>query len=91
VSAQHRRAGRIGGFRAWALNDPETMIGAAHRAWHARFDRLVDPEGVLDPQERAVRADRAMKAYMGQLAIKSAAARRKRKARRDRALGSRQP
>lgn len=91
VRAARRRSGRMGGYMAWAMNDPETMVGPAHRGFMARFERLVDPDGRLDPQERAVRADRAMKAYMVGLAQKSAAARRKRKARKDRALGWRQP
>lgn len=72
--------GRIGGLRAWALNDAETMVGPAHRGFRARFERLVDPDGTLDPRERAVRADRARRAHMLTLAAKSAAARSKRKA-----------
>src|SRR5690349_14418196 len=72
-----RTWGRIGGLTAWSRNDRETMVGPAHRAFRARFERLVDPDGVLDPQERAVRADRARRAHMLSLAAKSAAARRR--------------
>ena len=71
-----RLYGRIGGLTAWAHNDTETMVGPAHNGFRAKFEREVDPDGVLDPQERAVRADRARRAYMLTLAAKSAASRR---------------
>ncbi len=41
-----------------------------------RFEKLVDPDGVLDPHERSIRADRARRAYMLTLAARSAAARK---------------
>jgi hypothetical protein len=69
--------GRIGGLVAWSRNDPAVMVGPAHRGFKARFERLVDPAGVLDPAERTVRADRARRAYMLTLAERSAEARRK--------------
>ena len=69
--------GRIGGLTAWAHNDAETMTGAAHRGFRAKFEREVDPDGTLPPAERAARGERARRAYMLQLAAKSAAARRK--------------
>jgi hypothetical protein len=80
VSDEANRAatwGRIGGLTAWARNEPETMVGPAHRGFRARFERLVDPDGKLDPIERTVRADRARRAYMLTLAARSAAARKK--------------
>ena len=54
-----------------------TNTGPARKAFLDRFDREVDPDGVLDPAERAKRAHHARKAYMIRLAIKSAEARRK--------------
>ena len=74
-----RLLGRIGGLTAWSRNDQATMVGPAHRGFRARFERLVDSEGKLDPIERTIRADRARRAYMLMLATKSAEARRKRK------------
>jgi hypothetical protein len=71
--------GRIGGLTAWARNDAETMVGSAHQGFRRRFERIVDPEGALDPIERGIRADRACRAHMLTLAARSAAA-RKRKA-----------
>jgi hypothetical protein len=75
-----RTWGRIGGLTAWSRNDVETMIGPAHRGFRARFEKLVDPAGTLDPAERAKRADRARHAYMLTLSARSAEARRKKKA-----------
>jgi hypothetical protein len=75
--ARFRVWGRIGGLTAWARNEPETMVGPAHRGFRARFERLVDPEGQLDPVTRAIRADRAMRAHMLTLATRSVESRRK--------------
>ena len=72
-----RTWGRIGGLTAWSRNDAETMTGAAHRGFRAKFEALVDPDGRLDPRERATRADRARRAHMLTLAAKSVAARKK--------------
>ena len=46
----------------------------------ARFEREVDPEGVLSSAERAKRAEGARKAYMVGLQLKSSRARQARKA-----------
>ncbi|WP_254190617.1 hypothetical protein [Nocardia noduli] len=48
----------------------------------AKFDRLVDPDGMLSPEERAYRAEQARKAYYMRLALKSAQVRRRRQARK---------
>jgi hypothetical protein len=80
VNEAQRTWGRIGGLTAWALNDPETMVGPAHRGFRRRFENLVDPEGRLSEADRQVRADRARRAHMLALAAKSAAVRRSRKA-----------
>lgn len=68
--------GRIGGLTAWSRNDAERMLGAARVGFRVRFERLVDPDGTLDPIERAIRADRARRAHMLTLAARSAAARK---------------
>lgn len=72
-----RLSGRIGGLRAWAMNEPEVMLGPAHRGFRTRFERIVDPEGSLPPAERGRRAERAMRAHMLTLAARSADARRR--------------
>ncbi|MFE6920365.1 hypothetical protein ACFVAV_04890 [Nocardia sp. NPDC057663] len=44
----------------------------------SKFDQLVDPDGLLTPEERAYRADQARKAHYTRLALKSAQSRRRR-------------
>lgn len=56
------------------------MVGPAHRGFRRRFENLVDPEGRLEPAERERRAERARRAHMLQLAAKSAAVRKKKRA-----------
>jgi hypothetical protein len=70
--------GRKGAFVLHATHDPRETTRAARDAFNARFAELVDPDGVLDPTERARRAQYARKAYYTDLALKSAKARRKR-------------
>jgi len=72
------RRGRIGAYRLHATNDPRETTKAARAAFLARFEREVDPDGTLAPEERARRAEAARKAYFAQLAHKSAKARRRR-------------
>jgi hypothetical protein len=57
--------------------DPSAHTAPARKAFLDRFEREVDPDGVLPPAERARRADHARKAYFTRLALKSAQARRK--------------
>jgi len=56
--------------------------GRAHRGRYggfcARFERQVDPDGLLEPEQRAEMARHARMAYMLQLAERSAASRRRR-------------
>jgi hypothetical protein len=66
---------------SWAHTaDPAARTAPARKAFADRFERQVDPEGTLSPTERARRAEHARKAYMADLALKSAKARRRRKA-----------
>jgi hypothetical protein len=48
------------------------------RGFESKFEREVDPEGVLTPEERSRRAERALRAHMLRLSKKSAEARRAR-------------
>jgi hypothetical protein len=56
-----------------------TNTGPATAASLARFERQVDPDGVLDPVERARRAAHARKSYMTTLALKASRARARRR------------
>ncbi|QIZ39478.1 hypothetical protein FDZ84_13100 [Saccharopolyspora sp. ASAGF58] len=62
----------------WAkVSDRVAETAPARRASLDRFERQVDPDGVLAPEERARRAASARKAYFHALALKSAKARRR--------------
>jgi hypothetical protein len=56
--------------------------GSAHTAparakFLERFEREVDPDGILPPEERQRRAEHALKAHMTRLALASSKARKK--------------
>lgn len=70
-------AGRIGGHTTHARYGSDLIAARARRGLFAKFEREVDPDGVLDPAERACRAEHAQKAFMQRIALKSAAKRRK--------------
>ncbi len=59
------------------VSDPVAHTAPARRASLDRFELQVDPDGVLDPAERARRAGHARKAHMYRLALKSAQVRKR--------------
>jgi hypothetical protein len=67
--------GRIGGYALHSKVDSTAHTAAAREAFLSRFEREVDPEGILDPEERVRRAAHARKAYFARLAFLSAKAR----------------
>jgi hypothetical protein len=78
-TAARTLGGRIGAYRRWARTSDWTAATApAREAFMGRFEREVDPDGVLPERERAQRAQAARRAYYAELALKSLAARRKR-------------
>ncbi|MET4612014.1 uncharacterized protein YbaA (DUF1428 family) [Rhodococcus sp. PvR044] len=69
---------QIAAHQSWAnTTDRSARTANARKAMLDKFEREVDPEGVLTPAERAVRAEHARKAYYTRLALKSAQSRRK--------------
>jgi hypothetical protein len=69
---------KIAVHTSWANTaDRSARTANARKGALARFERQVDPDGVLPPAERAQRAQSAYRAHMLSLAAKSAAARRK--------------
>lgn len=78
-SAERTLRARLAAHSKWATQDPVEGTAKARAAFLDRFEREVDPDGVLDPAERSRRAAHARKAYFARLALKSAAARRRRK------------
>lgn len=72
--------GRIGAYALHSKYDSREITRAARAAYLAKWIREVDPEGVLSEVERDRRAENALKAHLAKLALKSAQARRARKA-----------
>ncbi len=81
--------GRIGAYRLHATHDPTETTAKARAAFLGRFEKEVDPDGILPEAERMRRADFARRAFFARLARASAAARKERKAMRS-ASGQRQ-
>lgn len=59
--------------------DPTAHTAPARTAFLSRFEREVDPDGKLDPEERARRAAHAKKAFFIKLALASSRARARRR------------
>jgi len=76
--AERSLRARVGAHSLHAgVRDPSAHTAPARAAALARFEREVDPDGQLPPEERARRAEHARKAYFARLALASATARRK--------------
>ncbi len=68
----------IGAHSSWAkTSDRAARTAPARQAVFDKYEREVDPDGVLTPEERTTRAAHARRAYMLRLALKSAEARRR--------------
>lgn len=79
--AERKLRAQIAAHTSWANTDDRrarTANGTA--ALLSKFEREVDPDGTLDPVERARRAESARKAHFARLAFLSAQARRKKAA-----------
>ena len=84
MTADRPLIARIAAHESWArTTDPSARTEPARRALLDRFEREVDPDGVLSLAERARRAGHARKAYFTRLALRSAQARRKSSGTRD--------
>lgn len=70
---------RIAAYTRWAFEEDRTAATQpARQAFQDRFEREVDPDGVLRRAERARRAEALRKAYYTRLAYRSAQVRRAR-------------
>ena len=77
MTAEHRsRAARVAIYTRLATADRKEMTAPARAAAMDRFEKQVDPNGLLDPAERAQRAEYAKKAYFTAISAKGVAARR---------------
>lgn len=75
--AERKLRGRIGGLALASQRDPNEYTAKARASFLERFERDVDPKGILSPEERQRRAQAARKAHFARLALKSAQSRRK--------------
>jgi hypothetical protein len=66
---------RLAAHTLHAKVDSREHTASARRAFLDRFEREVDPDGVLPEAERKRRAEHARKAYFAALALKSSQAR----------------
>lgn len=70
---------RLAAHESWAATaDRATRTAPGRAAFLARFERQVDPDGTMNPTERALRADSARKAFYARIQLMSAQARRAR-------------
>lgn len=83
TEAERKLAASISAHESWAQTpDRSARTAPARAALMAKFEREVDPDGTLPPDERARRAEHKRKAHFQRLALKSARARRMAKAAR---------
>jgi hypothetical protein len=76
--AERSLRSRLAAHESWARTpDPTARTANARQAFRDRFENQVDPQGILDPDERVRRAESARKAYYTRLALKSATSRRR--------------
>ncbi|MCU1490718.1 MAG: hypothetical protein JWM85_2123 [Acidimicrobiaceae bacterium] len=79
VTPQISARRRINSLLRWSAEPDRTAATApARRAFLDRFEKEVDPEMRLSPDDRAKRAECLRKAYFIDLGLRSAAARRAR-------------
>jgi hypothetical protein len=76
---QRALGARMGAYAMHAKHDPRRTTQAGRDSFLARFERGVDPDGVLPAEERARRAEAARRAYFNKLALASSRARRARR------------
>lgn len=79
MSAEERELrARLAAHAMHARNDNRAVTTNARRAFLDRFEREVDPDGILPVAERLRRAEHAKQAHMLRLALRSARVRRRR-------------
>lgn len=76
TAEQRSTRARIAALQRWSKEDPSDAARHLRAGFIAKFEREVDPDGVLSAEERSARAGRAMRAHMLILAEKSAAKRK---------------
>lgn len=78
--AERSLRARLGAHESWAkTRDRSARTAPARRGLQARFEREVDPEGVLSPEKRAELARHKYVAHFQRLSLAAATARRKKR------------
>lgn len=80
ASERSLRARMAAHARHAQIDDPTAATAPGRKAFMDKFEKQVDPDGLLTPKERARRAAHARKSYFAGLALKSSRARARRKA-----------
>jgi hypothetical protein len=75
-SERSQRA-RVAAFVRHSRTDGPSATEKARDAFNSRFEREVDPDGLLPADERSRRAELAKRAHFARMALRSAIARRK--------------
>lgn len=79
---ERRLKAQLASYESWANTpDRSARTAPARAAQLARFEKLVDPDGIMPPAARSKAAAAAQKAHYTRMALRSAAARRKAKER----------
>ena len=68
---------RIAALARWSKEDPAASAQRGQAGLLARFEREVDPDNQLPPEERRRRAEAARRLHMTRLAFASSKARRR--------------
>jgi hypothetical protein len=79
--AERRLRARLAAHAMHARHDARLTTANGRAAFRARFEREVDPDGVLDLQERRRRAEHARRAFYARLTLASVKARRAKRSR----------
>jgi hypothetical protein len=80
--AERSLRARLAAHAMHAQYDARETTAKARAAFLARFEREVDPDGVLSPEERRRRAESARRAYFARLSLAAARAKRAKQATR---------
>ena len=76
--SERSQAASIMAHQSWANTpDPSARTAPGRAALLAKFECEADPDGTLDPAERARRADHLRKAHFRRMALRSAQTRRR--------------
>jgi hypothetical protein len=81
MAASRKVAAQIAALTRWAHErNPATALHPAREGFLAKLEREVDPNGEMRPEERRAGAERLRAAHMKRIAVKSAEARKLKRA-----------